>query len=426
MSLSSSMNISASGLQASSQTVAGASDNVANMRSESYKRVVTAVFSDTRTSMNDGGWFPGNGVTTETYRLISEVGAPRSTTSQTDLYINGAGFFPVSDTVDGTGLKSFTRVGDFTPDASNRLVNRQGKYLLGWATDSSGVPLSNKKDDLDELGVIDVSEAINSATPTSRVSLELNLPAQSKADSSSQFISTITVYDSLGTAHDLQLAWQKTDVSPQTWTVTVGVGSDGTVTASSGGAYTDIDIVFDGTGAPLTFDGGTSLPDIDVTWNNGANDSTIVLNLGTIGAKDGITALDGDQFEISKTQDGFPPGQFLRFSVGSDGIVTAYFDNQTHLKMFQIPIATVPNPNGLDMISENAFLPSSLSGEFFLNVAGSGSAGHLQAQKLEESTVDIASEFAIITLAQQNFSACTHTFRTANEMLSQLERLGHR
>ena len=50
--------------------------------------------------------------------------------------------------------------------------------------------------------------------------------------------------------------------------------------------------------------------------------------------------------------DGFASGQYLDFSIGSDGTVTVTFSNQQMLNVGQIALGKVTNPQGLRAIGD--------------------------------------------------------------------------
>ncbi|MBC7908047.1 MAG: flagellar hook-basal body complex protein, partial [Rhodospirillaceae bacterium] len=122
-------------------------------------------------------------------------------------------------------------------------------------------------------------------------------------------------------------------------------------------------IVFNGDGTPKTINVGF----IDVDWANGSTDmsgsDTIGLFLGNTGIRDGMTQLNGDYQLAYWNQNGAKFGNFAGVSVGSDGIVTALFDNGVTRPVFQIPVSTFVNPNGMQSLTGNVFISTDYSGE---------------------------------------------------------------
>ena len=87
--------------------------------------------SSRRSSTSPGQASQGAGVTTTTTSLNTLQGQVESTQTTTNLAVQGAGFFVVSDSSGNTFL---TRNGSFVPDARAISVNSAGYYLMGATT----------------------------------------------------------------------------------------------------------------------------------------------------------------------------------------------------------------------------------------------------------------------------------------------------
>ena len=103
--------------------------------------------------------------------------------------------------------------------------------------------------------------------------------------------------------------------------------------------------------------------------------------------------------------------------------MTALFDNGETQRIYKIPIATFPNPNGLDSRTGTAFTQSERSGDFFLRAAGEANAGTIAPSALEASTSDLAEEFTSLIITQRAYAASTKVIQTADEMLDELIRI---
>ena len=95
-----------------------------------------------------------------------------STSTPTDLAVQGAGFFVVSDS---SGTLYLTRNGSFTPDASGNLVNSAGYYLMAANVQNGVSPLAANS--LTGLQKVNVVNAGQTATATTTASLTANLPS---------------------------------------------------------------------------------------------------------------------------------------------------------------------------------------------------------------------------------------------------------
>lgn len=182
-------------------------------------------------------------------------------------------------------------------------------------------------------------------------------------------------------------------------------------------------IEFNGDGTPKEI----NVAFMDIDWANGSNDMTgsdsVGFFLGNLDIRDGMTQLDGDYQLSYWSQNGAKFGNFAGVSIGSDGIVTALFDNGVTRPVFQIPVATFTNVNGLQSLTGNVFIATDYSGEPTLRSAGSAGAAQVNASSLEASTVDIGEEFTTMIVTQRAYSAAAKIITTADEMLDELVRI---
>ena len=131
------LNTSVSGMQADSNWLSTISQNVANSNTTGYKNVETD-FSSLVDQIADGSQDFG-GVSTRAVSLNALQGNVISTSTATDLAVQGSGFFVVSD---ASGTMYLTRNGSFTPDASGNLVNSAGYYLMAANVQNGVSPLA--------------------------------------------------------------------------------------------------------------------------------------------------------------------------------------------------------------------------------------------------------------------------------------------
>ncbi len=168
-----------------------------------------------------------------------------------------------------------------------------------------------------------------------------------------------------------------------------------------------------------------------IQWANGAQNmdggykqgTTITLNAGNIGTNDGLTSLSGDFTTNYITQDGAKFGSYSGVSVSDDGVVTALFDNGETRPIAILPLATFANANGLEALTGNAWIETDYSGEALLKRPGTNGAGEIAASSVEQSTVDLATEFSNMIVTQRAYSAATKIITTADEMLDELTRM---
>ena len=80
-------------------------------------------------------------------------------------------------------------------------------------------------------------------------------------------------------------------------------------------------------------------------------------------------------------------------SVSETGVVSAVFDKGQVRPIYQLPIATFANPDGLTAIQGNAYTVSDDSGNPLINPAGSQGSGKIKESALEGSTADLGAGF---------------------------------
>mgnify|MGYP002679475538 CR=1 FL=1 len=148
--------------------------------------------------------------------------------------------------------------------------------------------------------------------------------------------------------------------------------------------------------------------------------SQINLYIGDTNTANGLTQLAGKYTTNYTTQDGAKYGSYTGVSVSENGIVTAIFDNGETRAIAQIPIATFVDANSLEALTGNIWIETTASGNATLRTAGEGGAGKISASSLEDSTVDIASEFTDMITTQRAYSAASKIITTADSMLEEL------
>jgi flagellar hook protein FlgE len=164
---------------------------------------------------------------------------------------------------------------------------------------------------------------------------------------------------------------------------------------------------------------------ITIPWDpsSGLAPQTVAFNLGTPNAADGLTQYDAASTLYATTTNGALFGALTGVRVDGDGKVIAQFDNGIEKPIYQLPIATFLNPDGLRSLDGNAYGASVESGDVSLKEAKQGGAGAVQSSALEQSTVDLAKEFSDMIIIQRAYSAASKIITTADEMLDELTRL---
>ncbi|PZP56749.1 MAG: flagellar hook protein FlgE [Micavibrio aeruginosavorus] len=427
MSLNSALNASVSGLRAQSAAIAAVSENIANSRTTAYKN--RDISFQALVGSNAGGYSAG-GVLYKTSQALGRQGLISASDSTTDIAINGNGFFVVTDDpLNQPSGYTYSRNGNFKTDSSGFLINNEGYYLLGQRTDDTGAVISTSPNDLNSLVPIDINAISGTAQATQNLRFDMNLPADAAVNDA--FPSSVEMFDALGVSHTINVSWEKT--AANTWEATfsdpvqtrTGVTS-GVLDTDPGtaGAQKTVTVNFNGDGSVASFVPAT--PSFAVTgFTTGANDATVALDLGTAGLVDGLTQYSSNTttpgLEISLIdQDGVRFGQLSSLSIDDTGLVTAFFENGVRLPVFQIPVATFPNPNGLTQVSGTVYDENERAGNYNLRLPGQGSAGNIIASSLEGSTTDTSEEFNKMIVAQQAYSSAAQVISKVDDMFQEL------
>ncbi|HUK08698.1 MAG TPA: flagellar hook protein FlgE [Stellaceae bacterium] len=211
--------------------------------------------------------------------------------------------------------------------------------------------------------------------------------------------------------------------APNKWTVTGTLSGAGNSTVTIANGDNIVQFNSDGTlnAGASTFD----TPDaLTVNWDpnvtGGTSPQTLSFNLGSNGQTNGLSQFGGPYTVSSINQDGLTVGSFTSVSIDQNGVVTATFSNGQREPIYIIPVATFKNPDGLQAQTGNTYLETQQSGNFVLSQSGTGAAGTITPSALEDSTVDIATEFSNLIITQRAYEANAKIITTADQMLEDL------
>jgi len=432
MSISSSLNAGVMGLSVNSTRLATISDNIANSGTYGYKRSLVD-FSSMVLQQRSSAYAAG-GVQVNTFKDVSETGSLISTGSATDIAVSGRGLFPVTDNSGLIALPSerkllLTPTGSFYSDQNGNLRTQSGLFLLGWPADATGNIGSVSRNSGVNLEPVNVATSQFTATPTSRIDLGINIPADATRAGSAGGAYTLPVeyFDNLGRAQTLTFQFTPTvpaiGASNQ-WTVEIQDSAD-TVNTSVG----DLDIVFT--------DNATSGGRIStVAATNGAAYDTatgvvsltlphgpVEIFIGRPNDSAGITQLAAPFAPTSVQKDGAPIGDLQSVEVDEQGFVQAIYDSGFRRTLYQIPVGDVPNMNGLKSLDSQAYTVSATSGNLYLWDANTGPVGGISGYALMESTTDIAAELTDLIETQRAYSSNAKIIQTVDEMLQETTNL---
>ncbi|MBP1853135.1 flagellar hook protein FlgE [Rhizobium halophytocola] len=404
MSLYGSMRTAVSGMNGQANMLSTVADNIANSSTTGYKKA-SVQFSSMVLPSTSGTYNSGS-IETKVAYGISQQGSLSYTSSDTDLAINGDGFFIVNN---GDGSNYLTRAGSFTIQDDGTLQNASGYTLMGYEYSSTEDP-TIVVNGYDGLSPIDLSGLGISATASTTGSLVSNLPS-TEPDGFSQSTSLVA-YDSQGNSRLLTFTYTKT--ADNEWSVEASYDDEGTPVQ----VLAPTTLTFDVDGTLISPDPAELVTDsIDSTVLDGAELPQLTIDLGN------TTQLASDFAVTTGEVDGNAASAVSGYDIDSDGIVSVIYENGDVVPTYRIAMANVQSPNNLTVESGNLYSQSSTSGVVVLGYAGSSGFGEIISGALEDSTVDTATELTNMIAAQRNYTANSKVFQTGSELLDTLVNL---
>ncbi|MEZ4369954.1 MAG: flagellar hook protein FlgE [Polyangiaceae bacterium] len=415
-----------SGMRAEGEALGVVGDNIANVNTVGFKSQ-RAVFQDVLGHSILAGSstaLPGSGVKIGDVQQMFTQGTLASTGVSTDLALNGDGFFVVKGTVEGVSGNFYTRAGQFNIDRDGMLVNPQGLQLQGYAANPDGsfkanvsalqVPTSALAPKASSM--IDMTVQLDSDDTVLTTAWDPQDPANT-----SNFSTSITVYDSLGNGHAMDVYFRKTAAGAWDYHV---IASGDEVTAGTPGTNFEV-----GSGT-LQFNTAGELvddtdPGLSVDFNGATPGQALAFNFGE-SLNEGGTGLGGTtQFSApsnvsAQSQDGYSTGDFAGVAVDGQGVVMGLYSNGQKLPLGQLAVAKFRSNDGLGRAGQSLWIETRDSGVAAMGTAGSGGRGAISAGALEGSNVDLAEEFVGLIQHQRSFSANSKTITTADDMLQEL------
>ncbi|PID72030.1 MAG: flagellar hook-basal body protein [Desulfobulbus propionicus] len=455
MGITSAMFSGVSGLNTNSQAMSVIGNNLANTNTLGFKGA-RSVFSDLLSSnvfSSGGGSQVGRGVGLSIIDNVFSQGTFETTTSDTDVAVEGEGFFVVSAQGDDTNY--FTRAGAFRFNRDGYLVNPQGYIVQGKQFDDTGELEVGDPSDIQvaNLGLIagNASENITFNTNLDAQTNQIDLTANPNivvADRATyNYSGSSQIYDSLGESHLITVYWRMTDATANTWQIGYTIDGVGEVDGAgnptgnalwfNGGALDTLSFdergqidtnndnnfadnngngVFDeGVDEYLGADAPLALTITNLNFNNGSELQDITINFD-------CTQFDSESIVIGTNQDGYGAGELTNIAIAEDGIVVASYSNGEQKNIAQLVLAKFQNAGGLALAGSNLYKETNTSGTVRIGLAGA-ELGTIYTNSLEQSNVDMGQEFVKMITTQRGFQANSKIISTVDEMLSELINL---
>lgn len=426
MSIVSSLYIGASGLLSNSLELEVVGDNVANSNTIGFKGS-RAAFADVLGDSIMGGSIIGGhgdlglGVRAQTVQKIFSQGSLTSTGIATDIAVQGPGLF----VVDSPNGPLYTRNGQFTLNQDGLLTTLDGLRVQGYPADANGVVATGAA-----LSDLQLADASSPPLATANLVMRANLDSQAPVlglpfdpndpANTSNFSTTMTIYDSMGAAHDIDVHYVNLGGGVWEWhAVTDGANVDGGtpgVPFEFGSGTLDFDgggNLINVTGSPVTFDPAGLAPA-----------QTIALDMGDpLNGVVGVTQFAAPSATTFLSQDGHTAGTLAGVKIDESGNIIGSFTNGETRTLAQIAIADFPAPDQLQRVGGNRYRGMADAGEPNIGSPGTGGRGTLVQGALEQSNVDLASELIRMIIVQRAFQANSKTLTTADQMVAELVQI---
>ncbi len=444
-----------SGLNVAAKNLDVIGNNVSNANTVGFKQS-QAQFADVYTAAQGGTTTPAIGIGTKVATVAQQFGQGNVsiTSNPLDMAISGQGFFQL----DHKGEIVYSRNGQFQLDKNGFVVNAQGHMLTGYKADPVTGAISTGS-----TGPIQLPTQAITPSPTSKSEIGLNLDSREAApkvkvfdpkDPDSYNRSTaMTIFDTLGNEHVLNMYFVKADAPVNTWNnyVTVdnqpanagaapAAGAPGAAGAAPAGAAPAA-----GSTAPAAAPapGGTLVGTL--TFNSvGALASTNPAStpLGVLSISGGITFANGSttpqpmtmDFNTSTqfgaafgvttlNQNGFTSGQLNGFSTSADGTILGRYTNGQTKALGQVVLANFANEQGLQPLGNNEWGISAASGQALIGKPGTASLGILQSGAVEDSNVDLTAELVNMIMAQRVYQANAQSIKAQDSILQTITNI---
>lgn len=429
MSLLTALSSGTTGLEASSLALSVIGDNISNSSTVGFK-AGRATFEDALSQSVIGGTGEiGLGARIQSVQKIITQGALSSTGISTDLALQGNGYFVVAGSHNGQTANFYTRAGQFTLDRDGYLVNLEGLRVQGFPADAGG-NIAAAQGDLMVGAASALPQATADVTVRANLQADATVPAAwdpTSPGSTSNFSTSMTIYDSIGTAHQVQMFFRRSGTGAWEWHAMTDGGTLNAASYTPPAAAGALSEIASGT---LAFDGNGALTAVTQTSNfvpfGQAAGQALNFNFGDPTSVAGGTGLSGvTQFSSASAttfigQDGYGSGQLSSISFDAQGHISGIFTNGQTRILGQVAVAGFSAPDQLQRVGGNLYAQSPGSGQPVVGAPGDGGRASVISGALEQSNVDLADQFVQLISAQRTYEANSKIITTADQLLSEL------
>jgi len=439
-----------SGLAVNTDSMGVISNNIANSNTRAFK-ADRAEFEDLlAVNLNEFSQL-GRGVRLRSITSNFTQGALSHTGGITDMAIQGEGFFVMRTggaDMGSSGALTYTRQGTFRFDRDGYISDIHGQKLQGFLAGQDG-KLETRMQDMQ------ISTTSVTPVPTTKVTMNVNLDLREpvliedfdprRPNETSNYASTVTMYDNFGQSHQATVYFAKDRDKSNSWnwyaTIDGAEIKDAQQFDELGQPLPHIigkgEISFDENGKPVmnfrTKEGKPSFIDVmeqsdahEIQFANGSAPQKVQFNfgamedeLGKVG-KTTSTSLATRSSTLYHSQNGSEAGYLKSLKIDQEGNLRAVYTNGLERRLGSIALATFPSPAGLQKTGQNCYGQTYRSGEPSVGIPQTGTRGSVYSASLEESNVDLASQFVDMITTQRGFQANSKTITTSDSMLEEI------
>lgn len=231
-------------------------------------------------------------------------------------------------------------------------------------------------------------------------------------------ITTLSIYDTLGSVHDLPVYFTLTNAENDTWSVALtNDGTNSTSWKEADGSTTTVTmdastLDFDTNGA---YAAGTGKPTITLT-NGATTPQTIQLDFTQLTQYSSSSTIAGKA-------DGNSAGTLSSISIDKTGTITGTYTNGMKQTEAQVALQRFTNPGGLTKVGESLYEDSNNAGKSGEPSTAATLGATITPAALEMSNVDVANEFTDMIITQRGFQSNSKIITTSDEMLETLINL---
>jgi flagellar hook protein FlgE len=427
-------------------------NNISNVNTVGYKasRVTfTEVFQQTTQSATGANAETGRGgVNAMQIGLGTSVGSiscdptkegsAQRTDNPYDLKISGDNFFVVND----GSMNYFTKVGAFTVDSAGYLVTQSGYHVMGWQVDPTTLDI--KKDIVSPLAITTPENMSAEPEATSANYFTGNIDKTNTDVTGDGLVTSMTIYDKQGYSYTVKYNIQQSTTADNEYTMTITDIFDSknkSILTSGGGQYEatinggdSVALVFNADTGAFEYVGaqGSKTFSLNITGNNDnfynenadGEGITIDMSSTTMYAASGKCTITSVRGDLDGLGAGRTAGEMSGVSIGTDGKITATYDNGDTKLLGQISVASFENAAGLEKVGDSLYTTTANSGSFDgIGKDPTSGGGSISQGVLEMSNVDLSNEFTEMITTQRGFQANSRIITVSDTLLEELVNL---